>query len=387
MTATDPTTNGDHAAGEMPSAANRPTRRTLVVGAGAVGSFLGALLGSVGHDVSLIRTFEPDSERPLALVRPDGSRVTVPVHRFTRTADAPAPDLILVAVKMPALREALAPTLLWPDAPTLTVENGIGAEEVAAEVRPTAPMLAGSLTAPIQLASEDEVQQMGRGGLALAAVNESARPLVRGLLDDFARAGLRVGERPAAPPIKWSKLIANLIANATGAILDMDADAIYRDPRLFDVERRQLLETLAVMKRLRLRPVALPGAPIPWLVRGLRLPAWLGRPVMTRVVGGARAGKAASLRIQVQSTARDAPCAEPTEVAWMNGAVARIGAEHGVAAPVNTRLAALVDDVAANPERRAWLRGHPERLLAEMTGGGAADVATDAQGPDGASTG
>jgi hypothetical protein len=71
----------------------------------------------------------------------------------------------------------------------------------------------------------------------------------------------------------------------------------------------------------------------------------------------------------------------------MNGAVARIGAEHGVAAPVNTRLAALVDDVAANPERRAWLRGHPERLLAEMTGGGAADVATDAQGPDGASTG
>jgi ketopantoate reductase len=128
-------------------------RRTLVVGAGAVGSFLGGLLGSVGHDVTLIRIFEPDSERPLVLVRPDGSRVTIPVHRFTSTADAPAPDLILVAVKMPALREALAPTLRWPEVPTLTVENGIGAEGIAAEVRPAAPMLAGSLTAPIRLGS------------------------------------------------------------------------------------------------------------------------------------------------------------------------------------------------------------------------------------------
>ncbi len=359
--------------GETQDAVDRPTRRTLVVGAGAVGSFLGALLGSVGHDVTLIRIFEPDSERPLTLARPDGSRATIPVHRFTRTADAPAPELILVAVKMPALREALAPTLLWPDVPTLTVENGVGAEEVAAEMRPAAPMLAGSLTAPIRLASEDEVQQLGRGGLALAAANDPARPLVRDLLDDFGRAGLRVAERPAAPPMKWSKLLANLIANATGAILDMDAEAIYRDRRLFDVERRQLLETLAVMEWLGLRPVALPGAAVPWLVRGIRLPAWLGRPVLTRIVGGARAGKAPSLRIQVQSAPPDAPCAEPTEVAWMNGAVARIGAEHGVATPVNARLAALVEDVATRPERRAWLRGRPERLLAELAGGGATD--------------
>ena len=37
----------------------RPTSRTLVVGAGAVGSLLGALLGSVGHDVSLVRISSP----------------------------------------------------------------------------------------------------------------------------------------------------------------------------------------------------------------------------------------------------------------------------------------------------------------------------------------
>jgi 2-dehydropantoate 2-reductase len=351
---------------EVDSGVGPTGRHTLVVGAGAVGSYLGALLGSVGHDVTLIRIFEPDSERPLVLVRPDGSRVTVPVHRHTRTADATAPDLILVAVKMPALRDALAPTLRWPDVPTLTVENGIGAEGIAAEVRPGAPMLAASLTAPIQLASEDEVRWLGKGGLALAAADQAAKPLVRDVLVDFERAGLRVAERPAAAPMKWSKLLANLIANATGAILDMSADDIYRDPRLFDLERRQALETLAVMSRQNLRPVALPGAPIPWLVRCFRLPPALGRPILTRVVGGARAGKAPSLRMQVSAAPPDSPCAEPTEVAWMNGAVARSGAQLGLETPVNTRLAALVDEVATNPIRRAWLRCHPERLLAEM---------------------
>ena len=344
------------------------SRRVLVVGAGAVGSFLGALLGSVGHDVTLVRIFEPDSERPIVLVQPDGSRTTIPVHRFTRTEDAPTPDLILVAVKMPALREALAPTLLWPEVPTLTVENGVGADEIAADVRPASPQLAGSLTAPIRLASEDEIRWLGRGGLALAAAVESARPLVRGLLDEFGRAGLRVRELPSAAPMKWSKLLANLMANATGAILDMDADAIYRDPRLFDVERRQLREARAVMRRLGFRPVTLPGAPVPWLARCLWLPAWLARPILTRVVGGARAGKAPSLRIAVTSAPPSMPCAEPTEVAWMNGAVARAGAERGVATPVNSCLAALGDEVAADPERRAWFRGHPERLLAELAG-------------------
>jgi 2-dehydropantoate 2-reductase len=352
-------------------AVTRP-RKTLVVGAGAVGSFLGALLGSVGHDVSLVRIFEPDSERPLTLVRPDGSRVVIPVHRYMRTEDAPEPDLILVAVKMPMLREALAPTLRWPAVPTLTVENGIGAETIAAEVRPDAPMLAGSLTAPIRLASEDEVVWMGRGGLALAAANDAARPMLTPLLADFGRAGLRVRSIDSAPRMKWSKLLANLIANATGAILGMDSAAIYRDRALYDVERRQLLEALAVMARIDARPVSLPGAPVPWLARGISLPARLGRPIMTRVVGGARAGKAPSLLIHVQSAPVDAPCAEPTEVEWMNGAVARVGAARGVATPINARLTTLVEEVAADPARRAWFRNHPERLLAELAGGVAA---------------
>ena len=351
-----------------PTESNVPGSRgkTLVVGAGAVGSFLGVLLASVGHDVTLVRIFEPNSDRPVNLIRTDGSRVAIPVHRVTHTADAADPDLIVVAVKMPMLREALEPTLRWPTTPTLTVENGIGAYELASEARPRAPQIAGSLTAPIAPASPDEVRWLGRGGIGLAPVASDARPFVPGLVADFRAAGFRAAELSSAPAMKWSKLLANLIANASGAILDMDGNAIYGDFGLFDIERRQLLETLRVMKALGLSPVAIPGAPVPWLARGVRLPAWLGRPILRRALGDARAGKMPSLRLHVRSAPADGPSPEETEVAWMNGAVVESGERLGIDTPVNRILAKLTEEVAQSPERRAAFRGHPERLLAEL---------------------
>ena len=340
--------------------------RLLVVGGGAVGSFLGTLLALEGYDLTLVRPVGPGKGvAPITLLRPDGERRSVVVNRVLRVEDAPEPDLILVGVKMPVLAEALAPTLRWPRVPTLTVQNGIGAEEIAAQVRPQAPRLAGSLTAPIELTPQDEVHWLGKGGIALAPVNEAAGPWVDRLVADFARAGLRSARLPDARSMKWSKLLANLMANATGAILDMDAAAIYRHRGLFAVEKAQLREAVAVMRALGLKPVALPRAAVTWLARATRLPDWLVRPIATRVVGGARGSKLPSLRLHMRALAGGA-ATEPTEVEWMNGAVARRAGELGIPAPINERLAQLVADVALHPDRREWFRHRPDRLLLEL---------------------
>jgi 2-dehydropantoate 2-reductase len=359
--------------GLNPTPRDRPPLKILVVGAGAVGSFLGTLLAAAGNDVILVRIFEQSSAEPMTLVSPDGAVQSFPVRRVSHTEEAPEPDLILMAVKMPALRDALGSTLMWPAVPTLTVENGIGAEGIAAEVRPEAPLVAGSLTAPIELASKDEIRWLGKGGLGLSAVTPDAKPSVRVLRREFGRVGFRTAEIRDASSMKWSKLLANLIGNATGAVLDMEVDEIYRDPRLFAIERRQLCETLDVMQQLGLKPVGLPGAAVPWLARVVRLPALLSRPVLARIVGGARAGKLPSLLVHVRALEAGRPpvtavAGEPTEVRWMNGAVARFGVVTAVPTPVNSLLAELVDDVAAHPQRRAALRRNPDRLLAELLG-------------------
>jgi 2-dehydropantoate 2-reductase len=229
------------------------------------------------------------------------------------------------------------------------------------------------VTAPIELASKDEIRWLGKGGLGLSAVTPDAKPSVRALKREFNRVGFRTAELRDPSSMKWSKLVANLIGNATGAVLDMDADEIYRDPRLFAIERRQLIEALDVMRQLGLKPVALPGAAVPWLARVVRLPAFLSRPILARIVGGARAGKLPSLRVHIRAVEAGVPpitavAGEPTEVHWMNGAVARFGVVTDVPTPVNSLLAELVDEVAADPKRRAALRGNPDRLLAELLG-------------------
>jgi 2-dehydropantoate 2-reductase len=93
------------------------------------------------------------------------------------------------------------------------------------------------------------------------------------------------------------------------------------------------------------------------LLRGIKLPAALGRPLVARGIGGARGGKSPSLRLHVRGGGTG-----PTEVFWLNGAVAVAGAQAGVPTPVNEALAAIVDEVGSDPRRAAFFAGQPARL-------------------------
>jgi 2-dehydropantoate 2-reductase len=163
--------------------------------------------------------------------------------------------------------------------------------------------------------------------------------------------------------MKWSKLLANLVANASSAILDLSAAEIYADPDGYRVERRQLREALAVMRGLGLRPVPLPGADARLLAFGVRAPAAIARPILRRAVGRARGGKEPSLRLHARADHG------PTEVRWLNGAVVRAAAELGRRAPANACLERLVEEVLADPGRRAWFKGRPNRLAEACLGG------------------
>ena len=59
------------------------------------------------------------------------------------------------------------------------------------------------------------------------------------------------------------------------------------------ISEAQLLEALAVMRAQAIPVVRLPGANVPLLALGVRLPAPVSRRVLARVVGGARGGHGA----------------------------------------------------------------------------------------------
>ena len=345
--------------------------RVVVVGAGAIGSLLSALLGAAGSEVALIdrHATDGDLDSHVTVVEPTGRTVTARVHRVASAAAVrDDPDLAILAVKTHDVEAALPALARWPDLPVLTIQNGVGAEELVRAARPAAGLIAGSITAPVEWLEGGGFGWRGRGGIALAPLSGPVDPLVDGLVRTFTTMGLPSRRMGNARAMKWSKLLVNLPANALCALLDLDPRAVYADAALFDVERRQVLEAFAVMRALGLRPVALHGADARLLVLGARLPPPLSRPILGRVIGGARGGKPPSLQLHLREGRG------PSEVTWMSGAVAREGARLGVPTPVNARLATLVESASTDPAVRARYVGRPDRLLE--------DIRPDADRPD-----
>jgi len=335
-------------------------RRVAVLGSGAVGTLLGGLLASTGADVVLVDPWVlPGAGDEVVIHAPDGRRVAARIGRAATLAALPAaPDLAVLAVKTFDLAGALDDLRAWPATPVLTIQNGVGAEDLVVAARPGVQHLAGSLTAPVEREGANEVRWRGRGGIALAPVAGPVRGLADELVATFAAAGLPARRLDDPRAMKWSKLVANLVGNALSALVDRDPGEIYADPALFDLERRQLLEALAVMRAQGIRVVALPGANVPLLALGVRLPAPISRRVLARVVGGARGGKSPSLRLHLRGGALG-----PSEATWLNGAVARAGERFGVPTPVNHALAALVDAATVDPDLAASLAADPGRIV------------------------
>jgi 2-dehydropantoate 2-reductase len=161
--------------------------------------------------------------------------------------------------------------------------------------------------------------------------------------------------------MKWSKLLTNLLGNATAAILDLSVSELFAHPRLFQVEMRVLSECLAVMKALGYAPVNLPGTPVRALAWSVEyLPHRLSQPLLKRAVGGGRGAKMPSFHIDLYAGRGQ------TEVRWLNGAVARHGALHGVRAPVNGRLTEILEGLSSGALDREVFRHRPQALLGQL---------------------
>jgi 2-dehydropantoate 2-reductase len=103
--------------------------RIGVVGAGAIGGFIGAKLAGAGHEVSLVARgphLEALRARGLTLVA-EGERTTWPVAAAAEPGDLGAQDAVFIGLKaysIPALLPRMAP-LLRPDTPVIPAINGL----------------------------------------------------------------------------------------------------------------------------------------------------------------------------------------------------------------------------------------------------------------------
>lgn len=342
----------------------------LIIGGGAIGSLLAARLAAAGHAITLLdrpQTAATLRANGVRLVEADG-RVLAPALQivsaspelFTHTRF----DLAVLAVKAFDTTAAIEPLRpYFPAAtPLLSVQNGVGNEALLAE-RLSAPILAGSLTTPVEVLAPGHVR-VARAShrLAVAPWRGAGQPEQVAAL--FAGAGFTVQTFASGPSLKWTKLLMNMLANAQPAILGLTPSQVFARPELGRLEVLAWREALTVLaaRQIPLAPLAgYPMALIGALVR--RLPPDLVRPFMGRFIVGGRGSKLPSLMADIRPQPRGR-----SEVAWLNGAVARQAEALGLPAPVNaTFTRVLLDLVQGRASVDHW-RGQPERLLAAARG-------------------
>jgi 2-dehydropantoate 2-reductase len=341
----------------------------LVVGAGAIGGYLGARLSVAGYRVALL-TRPPAAEQ----INAEGLRLTeagattecrVPAFSEAEAAviAGGAPGLVVLAMKGYDLSAALAPlTGLAASSLFLTTQNGIGIEEIVAGTFGEGRVLSAAVTIPIRKVSPANlvVEKSGRGlGLAAVAPGNDRLPHCAGML---AKAGLKVELLPDYRAMKWSKAFLNIMGNATSAILGMPPADIVRDRAGYELEIGMLREMLAVMDRAGLHLVNLPGAGVTPLAQAVRyLPRLILRGLMEQVARRGRGDKMPSFYLDLQSGIGK------SEVVFHNGAIAAAGLRYGVPTPINATLNDVLLALTDGRRDPAEFAGQPGRLLAEAT--------------------
>ncbi len=334
----------------------------LSIGAGAIGTYIGGSLALKGH--SLVFLERPDFVHELI-----GGKLKLNLNGIEHEVHNPVIvgsiedalkhgpfDIALFALKsfdtVNAL-ESLAPhSKQLP--PFLCLSNGVENEIEIQRYLGARKVIYATVTTAVGKRGAGDIIVEKLRGIGIDAGSEISDQLVNSMKEARLNAELF----PSGPAIKWSKMLTNLIANASSAILDMPPADIFSHPGLYFLEVQQLQETLEVMKALDIKVVNLPGTPVKLLSWAVKfLPLIISRPLLKKAVGGGRGEKMPSFHIDLHSRRGK------SEVEYLNGVVVRFGEKLGIPTPANLLLNEKLLELTSNPENIEKYRNNPALLL------------------------
>lgn len=337
----------------------------LIYGAGAIGTYLGASLLLHGQKVVFL-------EKPTAAshISENGLRLNIHTqeHRLLHPivfsslpeALAHAPyDIVVFALKSFDTNSVL--DLVHPYAadfpPVLCLQNGVENESAIASILGTDKVIAGTIISSARRRGPGDVVLERLRGMGVSSQHPLSSRLVAALSD----AGLNAHLFSSPSVMKWSKMLTNLIANASSAILDMPPSDVLRSPDLYAVEIAQLREIIHVCRAQQIPIINLPRTPVrllAWVVS--RLPPSVSRPFLSRFMGTGRGDKMPSLHIDLHSGRGQ------SEVDYLNGAVVRFGDLYAVPTPVNRWLNTTLLNLTSGEIPLKTYAQNSDRFLADL---------------------
>ena len=312
--------------------------KIAVIGAGAMGSMLGAYLQAGGADVTLVVRRKELAD---ALASPgltmktygaeEGGAKPVPMKAAVGVEGLPVMDAVLLMVKGPDTKAAMASAapVIGPETKIVTLQNGIGNTDLIAETVPRENIFYGCLnmSAIMEAPAVLTVGLFGDTNVVLGSVvrGESQTAFGEELCSLFRAGGVTAAYTEDVDREVWYKLLVNVAVNAGCGLVRLRGGEAGEDPQYTLLAVDMIKEAVAVAAK-----------------SGVQLDFGY---FMTHVLPSARktSGK------HYPSMAQDMMIRKSkTEIEFLNGAVERLGAKYGVPTPVNTTVSRLVRVIENN---------------------------------------
>lgn len=340
--------------------------RFLCFGVGAIGTYIGGSLALNGQEVVFLERPEGAAaarQSGLRLVLPGGERqidAPIIVDSIEEALSRGPFDYAIVAIKSydtPALIDMLRPHQAQLP-PLICLQNGVENENHLRSLVGFSRVIPGTVTSAVGRLGVGQIVLERLRGVGLAYVH----PHVLDLTTVFNQAGLNAQIYNHPNAMKWSKLLTNLPANATSAILNWTPAQVFSHPGIYRLEVAQFREALSVMRAWPLPVCDLPGTPVRALAWAFGyLPPLVSQPLLKRGLTKGRGDKMPSFHIDLYGGRTR------SEVEYLNGAVARQAAAFKRFAPVNQSLTRILSALAAGDLPRETYANQPEKLLAEIS--------------------
>jgi len=301
----------------------------LILGAGALGSLLGARLSQTEVKVSLLSTnrehIQAIHQGGLVVEELEGATPCYRVAAYDRPQSLEeAPDLVLVVVKTYSIEEAVSGVLkhCGPGTLFLTLQNGIGNWERIAHLVGKGSVLVGTTAQGSTLVAPGRVRHGGNGPTFIGEPQGPPSPRVQAVVERFQRAGFKTEARDRMEQLIWEKLHANVGINAVTALTGIRNGFIAETAVARDLCRAAVEEAILVAR-----------------ARGFEI----GEDMVERVLTIARA----TARNR-SSMGQDVDRRQRTEIDAINGAIVTFGEQAQIPTPVNRTLTQLVKTLEAS---------------------------------------
>lgn len=313
-----------------------PIRSVCIAGAGAIGSLFAGHLGSQVETSVLVRRQEHADRLNREGLRISGkSSLQTRIMASTEPADLGDVDLVIIATKAGAV-EPVAKRIAdnFPGATIMTVQNGLGCENVVARygewpIISSITFMSGVRHSDVHVEYELDTETW------LGPWNErgSSQEMAEATADLIRTAGLKARAFEDVRPAKWSKLLFNSVVNSIGAVTNLPHIKAFASTEK-PTDLGQLVSDMMDEGKRVARALGIELYEDPWEMN-------------VRAVSHGRTGQ--HDYAHVFSMLDDVRVKSLTEVDWLTGAILREADRLGVAAPIHEVMYGLVKGI-----ERSW---------------------------------